>query len=270
MSLAVSALGPGRGPRIALVHGFTQTGRSWLPVAEPLARDGWRVLLPDAPGHGGSSALRADLPAGAHLLGEACGRAVYVGYSMGGRFCLHLALAEPHLVERLVLLGASAGIEDEAQRSARRAADDALAAELERDGVEAFLERWLSGPLFATLPREAAGLADRLRNDAAGLASSLRLAGAGAQADLWPRLPELAMPVTVMAGELDERFTAIGRRLAGAIGANATFTVVPGAGHAAHLERPEELVALLRESLGGLLNQTRLSRDDDREDVDRR
>ena len=98
-------------PRLVLVHGFTQTGRSWSTIAADLARD-HEVVLVDAPGHGGSGAVDADLPAGAALLGQAGGRGVYVGYSMGGRLALHLALAEPALVDGLVLLGATAGIDD--------------------------------------------------------------------------------------------------------------------------------------------------------------
>jgi 2-succinyl-6-hydroxy-2,4-cyclohexadiene-1-carboxylate synthase len=245
MTLAVTRLGSSDGRPIVFVHGFTQTGRSWLPVAAPLARDGWQVMLPDAPGHGASAAERADLLGGARLLGETTGRAVYAGYSMGGRLCLHLALDRPELVERLVLLGATAGIEDDRERGARRAADEALAADLERDGLAPFLERWLAGPLFATLSAERAGVEDRMRNGVAGLASSLRLAGTGTQADLWPRLGELSMPVLVVAGELDPRFAAIGERMAAEIGANATFAVLPGAGHAAHLERPDAFRDLL-------------------------
>jgi 2-succinyl-6-hydroxy-2,4-cyclohexadiene-1-carboxylate synthase len=228
------------------VHGFTQTGRSWLPVVAPLADDGWSVALVDAPGHGGSREVRADLAAGAHLLADAGGRAVYVGYSMGGRLCLQLALEQPDLVDRLVLLGATAGIEDADERSARRAADDALATTLETDGLAPFLERWLAGPLFATLSVEQAGIDDRMRNDVAGLASSLRLAGTGTQANLWPRLGSLSMPVLVLAGEHDGRFTAAGERMVAAIGDNASFEVIPGAGHAAHLEQPEAVTARLR------------------------
>lgn len=249
-TLAVSTIGPADGPPVVLVHGFTHTGRSWLPIAESLAADGWRVVLPDAPGHGGSAAIVADLPTGADLLAEAAGRAAYVGYSMGGRLCLHLALARPELVERLVLLGATGGIEDDEEREARRAADEALAVELERDGLARFLDRWLAGPLFATLPADAAGREDRMRNDPAALASSLRLAGTGSQDDLWPRLHELVMPVAIVAGERDERFVAIGRRMAAAIGGNASFAVIADAGHAAHLERPAEFSEWLRATLG--------------------
>jgi 2-succinyl-6-hydroxy-2,4-cyclohexadiene-1-carboxylate synthase len=235
----------GRGPRLVLVHGFTQTGRSWSAVAADLERDHELVLV-DAPGHGGSGDVKADLVRGAELLGEAGGAAVYVGYSMGGRLALHLALARPDLVRGLVLLGATPGIEDAAERAARRAADDQRAEELERDGLDAFLTRWLAQPLFARLPEAAAGLDDRRRNTVAGLASSLRLAGTGAQEPLWSNLPSLQAPVLVLAGADDLRFAAIGRRLAAAIGPSASVALIPRAGHAAHLEQPAEFVRVLR------------------------
>ncbi len=143
------------------------------------------------------------------------------------------------------------------ERAARRAADEQLATELERDGVAQFLERWLAQPLFASLPPEAAGLDDRLRNTAAGLASSLRLAGTGTQQPLWDQLAELSMPVLVVAGERDDKFSAIGSRIAEAIGPNATFALVPGAGHACHLEQPDEFLPVLREWLLGVRRQRR-------------
>jgi 2-succinyl-6-hydroxy-2,4-cyclohexadiene-1-carboxylate synthase len=227
----------GSGPRVALVHGFTQTLASFEPLAERLRRR-WRTVRVDLPGHGGSGAVRADLPGAAELLGGAAGAGAYLGYSLGGRVCLRLALDRPELVRALVLVGASPGIADAGERAERGAADEALARELERDGVAAFLDRWLAGPLFATLPEERAGRAERLGNGPAGLAAALRLLGTGAQEPLWARLPELAVPVLLVAGELDGKFAALAERMAAATGRRARVALVPGAGHAAHLERP--------------------------------
>jgi 2-succinyl-6-hydroxy-2,4-cyclohexadiene-1-carboxylate synthase len=239
----------GAGERLVLVHGFTQTSASWAPVATDLARD-HTVVRVDAPGHGRSREVRADLPHGARLLGEVGGQATYVGYSMGGRLALQLALDQPGLVERLVLVSATAGIENPAERAARRTADEALADDIERDGVDAFLQRWLALPLFAGLSDEAAGLDDRRANTAAGLAASLRLAGTGTMdPPLWGRLDQLrtrAVPVLVVVGENDARFVAIGRRLVDSIGPSATMAVIAGAGHTAHLERPADFLAALR------------------------
>jgi 2-succinyl-6-hydroxy-2,4-cyclohexadiene-1-carboxylate synthase len=228
----------GKGSAVVLVHGFTQTGGAWDPIVERLSALHTFTVV-DAPGHGRSGDVRADLRDGAARLGEAGGRAAYVGYSLGGRFALHLALARPDLVERLVLVGATAGIVDKAERAQRRAADEALAQRIEAEGVEKFIDWWLNQPLFATLPAPAAGRELRVTNPAAGLASSLRLAGTGSQAPLWDRLSGLTMPVLVVAGELDTRYADLGRRLASAIGKNAELVLIPGAGHACHLERPD-------------------------------
>jgi 2-succinyl-6-hydroxy-2,4-cyclohexadiene-1-carboxylate synthase len=240
---ALASTRRGHGERVVLVHGFTQTGRSWDTVADRLAQR-FEVVTVDAPGHGGSGDVRAALPDGAARLGATGGPATYVGYSMGGRLCLHLAVARPDLVRRLVLVSATAGIEDAAERSARRAADDELASSIERDGVDAFLDRWLAQPLFASLPPDAAGADDRRRNTAPGLASSLRLAGTGTQEPLWDELGGLAMPVLVVAGALDAKYVAVAERLADSI-PDATLEVIAGAGHSVHLEQPDAFVGVL-------------------------
>ena len=226
----------GKGPAVVLVHGFTQTRQAWLPVANLLSGLN-RFTLVDAPGHGGSDRVQADLWEGAGMLGETGGRGAYAGYSMGGRLCLHLALAKAELVERLVLVSASPGIEDPGQRATRRDRDEALAGRIEAEGVAAFVDWWLAQPLFATLPASAAGREERLANTAQGLAGSLRLAGAGSQEPLWDRLSELAMPVLVVAGDRDTTYVEIGRRMAARIGDNAELVLIPGAGHACHLEQ---------------------------------
>ncbi len=232
--------------RLVLAHGFTQTGRSFAPLLPGLTATGVEVVAPDLPGHGPRPVPPTDLWAAAADLGRAGGPATYVGYSMGGRVALHLALARPDLVEHLVLVSATAGIDDEAERSARRAADEELARSLGTDGLDAFLDRWLAQPMFAGLPADAMGMAARRENTAEGLAAALRRLGTGTQEPLWHRLPELAMPVLVVAGEHDRPFAATARRLATTIGPKATLTLVPAAAHACHLERPTAFLAALQ------------------------
>jgi len=234
--------------RLVLVHGFTQTGRSWAPLVERFTDAGHEVVTPDVAGHGSAGAVQADLAGSAALLVDTVGPdpAVWLGYSMGGRVCLHVALDHPAAVSGLVLVSTTAGIDDPAARARRRTADEALAAEV-ADGGDAglpgFVDRWLAGPLWATLPREAAGVDARLRNTAAGLASSLRRAGSGTQRPLWDRLSSITVPVLVATGALDSKFTALGRRLASGMGGPAERIVFSGAGHAVPWERPDDFVA---------------------------
>lgn len=224
--------------RLVLIHGFTQTGRSW---GGAVAWPGHDVVAPDV-------APTGDLWATAEEVVAAGGPGTYIGYSMGGRLCLHAALRHPELVERLIVVGATGGLDDEGERADRRAADEQLARSIERDGVDAFLERWLAQPLFATLPAGRAGL-DSRQSDPAVLTAQLRLLGTGTQEPLWDQLSQLAMPVLCMAGQLDQKFTALAHRLAAAIGANAEVALVAGAGHAAHLEQPEEFRRLVQRFL---------------------
>lgn len=235
----------GSGPPIVLVHGFTQTSACWGPEAIDLATD-HAVIRVDAPGHGRSAEVRAGLHTGGRLIADQGGRATYLGYSMGARFCLHLALSNPELVAGLVLVGGTAGIEDPAERAARRQQDLRTADRIRAEGLEDFLDAWLRQPLFADLSPAQAFRSERLANTVEGLVSSLEQAGTGAQDPSWDKLARLAMPVLVVAGARDAKFTALGQRMAAAIGPNATFAEVAGAGHAAHLEQPAAFLAVLR------------------------
>lgn len=244
-SLFVEVDGVGTGPRVVLVHGFTQTRRCWGSLPDRLVAAGHEVVRVDLPGHGRSGHADADLWEAARLLGGVCGRATYLGYSFGARVCLHQALSDPALVDGLVLVGGTAGIDSAEERAERRAADDALAARLESIGVEAFLDEWLALPLFAGLSEGAADRDARLQNTTAGLAASLRACGTGTQEPLWGRLAELSMPVLCVAGADDTKFGELADRMAEAIGPNASAARVEGAGHTAHLEAPDAFWAVL-------------------------
>ena len=230
---------------IVLVHGFTQTRNCWGPIATDLERD-HTVVRVDAPGHGMSGEVMAGLRGGGRMIADQGGEAVYLGYSMGGRYLIHLALANPELVRGLVLVGATAGIEDPAERAARAEADEATGRRIREMGMLEFVKWWVANPMFAGIPAEHQFLMERMENTVEGLENSVVQAGTGSQDPTWDKLHRLDMPVLVMAGALDEKYATIGRRMADVIGANATLALVPGAGHAAHLERTDEFLPILR------------------------
>ena len=165
---------------------------------------------------------------------------------MGGRIALHAALALAPRVRRLVLIGASPGIADHDRRDERRAADDALADEIESSSIEEFAMRWAQTPVLAGLPQGVLERvhADRLRSTPAGLARALRGLGTGALPSLWGRLGELSMPVTLVVGERDQKFHSIALEMAAGI-AGARVVVVPRAGHAVHLEAPARAAEII-------------------------
>jgi len=236
---------------LILLHGFMQTGRGWDEVVRHLDGERYRPLAPDIRGHGSAATRRpidfASCVDDIARLGGA--RFTLAGYSQGGRLALHVALAHLERVARLVLVSATAGIEDDAERARRRAADEELAAWMEADGrlMTEVADRWGAQPLFAGQSPEVARAArhDRLSNEPADVAAALRGIGTGVMAPLWERIGELSeMPVTVLAGELDAKYVALGERLVGAL-PRARLTVVPEAGHALPLESPAAVAAAI-------------------------
>ncbi len=230
---------------LVLLHGFTQTGRSWAPVLAEVG-ERYRCFAPDLPGHGDMAWRRPATPGAvaAYLSAVPAPRYVLGGYSMGGRLALRAALTNPKRVERLILISCGPGIRDPAERAARLKDDLALADRIESMPLEAFIDEWGAQPLFAGLPRGVAGFsrADRLRNVPEGLAAALRGMGQGATEPMWDRLGELTMPVTVVVGARDEKYAGIGAAMAERI-PGARLVVVPGAGHAVHVEKPEAVAA---------------------------
>jgi len=223
-------------PRVVLVPGFTQTASSWRRSAD-VVRTSCDVRSLEVPPPGTFAST-------ARAIGAAGDRAIYVGYSMGGRLCLRLALDQPELVRGLVLVSTSPGIVDREERAARVEADELLADSVERDGVGAFLESWLAQPMFASVPPEAPGLADRRRLTPEFLAACLRRLGAGAMEPMWSEVPRLTMPVLLVTGTRDEKYTAIARRMLERMHPQVGFVQLDG-GHALPLEQPEVLGGLI-------------------------
>jgi 2-succinyl-6-hydroxy-2,4-cyclohexadiene-1-carboxylate synthase len=237
---------------LVLLHGFTHTGASWDAVIAALG-DRYRPLAPDIRGHGTASQREpVDLE---HVLADlkvlTPDRFALVGYSMGGRIALHAALALARQVERVVLIGASPGIADPIERAARRAADERLAAQIERSTIEEFAREWARTPVLTVLPPEIAAVvhADRLRNTPTGLARALRGLGTAALEPLWDRLGELGPPMALVVGEHDHKFVTIAYAMADRL-PRATVRVVPDVGHAVHLENPPSVADIIAQAQG--------------------
>ncbi len=234
---------------VVLLHGFAGTSRAWDGVRDALGAQRYIAAAPDLRGHGSAAAQRpiSFAACAADVLAFAPERFALCGYSLGGRIALHVALAAPDRVTRLILLATTAGIEDDRERAQRRAGDLALADAVEAGTIEDFVARWSAQPLFAGDPPRITGAwqEDMRRNDPASLAAVLRGIGTGAMTPLWARLGELTMPATVVAGERDAKFTALGERLADELPAGQ-LVIVPGAGHGLPREAPEAVAAVLR------------------------
>lgn len=236
---------------IVLLHGFTHTGASWAATTAALG-ERYRPIALDIRGHGSASARTpVDLPGVIADIDAATGGEPFTlaGYSMGGRIALHTALALAPAVRNLILIGASPGLDDPGERAQRRAGDDRLADDIEASSLEAFAERWARTPVLAGLPDEVAAAvhADRLRNTPAGLAAALRGLGTGALEPVWDRLRELPMPATLIVGERDAKFRALAEQMRGML-RRTIVAVVPGTGHAVHLEAPAAVARIITDT----------------------
>lgn len=163
---------------------------------------------------------------------------MYLGYSMGGRIALHVALATPELVRGLVLVGATAGLRTAKERSDRLVADASLAKRLRHDGTEAFLRWWLELPLFGGLSPAAACFDQRLVNRPEAMAASLLATGTGAQNNLWDRLGEINCPVLLLTGSNDDKFTTLAHQMGHRFGGPVDVVSVRSQAHSVHLQDP--------------------------------
>lgn len=245
LMLARQWLGPStNSPHLVLAHGFTQNARCWGTFGD-ICSETFDVIAVDGPGHGWSGQDDVDLSQAGRLIVEAGGPAHYVGYSMGGRMLLHAALnSRTGDIRSLILIGVTPGIELATERSERWAQDARLATRITEIGTPAFVNEWLAQPMFAHLTDEQSAKVKRYENSAEGMAGSLSNCGTGSQESLWDRLSTLPMPVLVIAGTNDEKYTAIGERMVEAIGSNARFVNIEG-GHAVHLENPAVTAAVV-------------------------
>jgi 2-succinyl-6-hydroxy-2,4-cyclohexadiene-1-carboxylate synthase len=237
----------GTGPPLVWLHGFTQTRDSAQRFRTILAET-FELWTLDLPGHGTASGVTASLVEAAQLIVDVLpeGPVSLGGYSLGGRVALHVALGHPERVSRLVVVSATRGIRDDAERAERRRRDDILAEHILQVGTTTFLDEWLAQPLFSTLPHDAVERAAR-SSDAAGLATSLRTMGTGTQTWLGDRLAESSVPTLAVAGALDAKFSAEARAIADTSAAGATL--IDGAGHAAHVEAPARSADLVKDFL---------------------
>ncbi len=251
----------GRGEPVILLHGFTGSGVAMAPLSDRLGH--WRRIAVDLPGHGRnptpSEAAAYSVELTAQAVAEftvrlAEGSCHVVGYSMGGRVALALAVAHPQMCRSLTLISATAGTADEQERTQRRAADAALANQLEQRGLDWFVEHWTALPMWDTLraslsPTEwQASLDQRRRCNPVGLANSLRFGGTGSMVPLWDQLTTMNVPTLLLCGEADPKFVAIGRHMHHLL-PQSELIVLANVGHAAHLEATHDCAQAIHRHL---------------------
>lgn len=244
-------------PAIIFLHGFMGAGADWLSVAKNLA-DYFYCILPDLPGHGWNTGFPLTHPLdfatvadGLRQLIDRLGLAQVhlVGYSLGGRIALYTAICFPQLLTTLVIESANPGLETEPARLSRAALDDQRAEQIIADGMDTFVEQWYQLDLFRSLQTQPELLETikvrRKKNDPRWTAKIIQELSPGRQPPLWDRLDSLPMPTLLLAGALDQTYTAMVTRMAQKM-TGATIEIVPDAGHNIHLEQPEKVSQIMR------------------------
>jgi 2-succinyl-6-hydroxy-2,4-cyclohexadiene-1-carboxylate synthase len=228
---------------VLFIPGFMQRGDAWRPVAE-LLPERYPSRLLDHAEHSFEGRMREILASSASVL---------VGYSLGGRLALRAALRSPSSFTAVVLVGATAGIEEGPMRVQRAEADEKLASWIEAMPIEDIVALWERQPLFAdqseTLVEEQRP--GRLSHDPRSLALLLRTAGQGTLEPVWHELRTLDMPLLAIAGARDDGYSAAAKRIA-SVAPNARAAIVEEAGHAAHLQQPAEVASLIAAFLDDL------------------
>lgn len=225
----------GSGPPLIALHGFTFTGDQFASAGTMLGRT---VIAPDLPGHGRSAEVSTRLTDVIDVVTSvvaSVGAPVPVaGYSQGARLALMTALDQSADISALVLISANAGIEDSHERARRATSDTELASRISSMPIDDFLDAWTNGGITSTthLPSEdrRADMAVRRQNSSRGLAKAVIGYGQGAQPSFWHRLTDLTMPVLVISGDRDEKYSAIAERMAGVIPQSEVLAVAD-AGH---------------------------------------
>ena len=222
------------------IPGFMQRGDAWRPVAE-LLPERYPSRLLDHAEHSFEGRMAEIAGAGADFL---------VGYSLGGRLALRAALRSPEAYRGVVLVGATAGIEEGPMRVQRAEADEKLASWMEAMPIEDIVALWERQPLFAD---QAEALVEeqrpgRLSQDQRSLALLLRTAGQGVLDPVWDELHSFELPLLAIAGARDDGYSAAAKRI-GSLAPNARAAIVAEAGHAPQLQQPDEVARLITEFL---------------------
>lgn len=247
----------GSGPPIVLLHGFAGNISTWEYFVEKALNE-YTLIAVDLLGHGATDSpkekdrysVEKSIEDFTCILDKLhFDRACWLGYSMGGRIALAAAALNPKKCDCLVIESASPGLKSREERENRVRSDNALADLIEEKGVDAFVDYWEQQPLFASQKLLSLETRDqirhqRLKNNVRGLANTLRAAGTGAQPAVHHLLPTLKIPVLCIAGESDAKFTSIAREM-GDLLPNVNVSIIPGAGHAPHLEKPKEFAEIV-------------------------
>lgn len=248
-------------PTILFLHGFTGSSKDWSEIIPQIDYNFSSVTI-DLIGHGKSDSpgdialyeINSIVEQLMHITEKlTLNKIILCGYSMGGRIALSFANKYPHFINGLILESSTAGITNEKERLDRIKSDEELARRILRFGIEDFINYWLELPMFKSqknLPKEKLEeiRTKKMKNNPAGLAYSLLGFSSGKMPSLWDQLNSFFFPVLLLSGKYDQKYSELNAAM-NTLFSNSQHTIVEGAGHNIHLEKPSEFVIFVNQFL---------------------
>lgn len=241
-------------PIVIFLHGFMGCSHDFLEIIKLISAY-YCCLIVDLPGHGTTEVTQDScyqMSCTAMGIIELLNRlrissCFLVGYSMGGRIALYLALHFPKYFKAVILESASPGLKTTSEREIRIRHDQLIQEKLQTQDMSAFLQQWYENPLFASFikhPDYAQAIAQRLENNPIKLIKSLEYLGLGKQPSLWHKLEGNKVPLLLLVGELDSKFISINQEMANLCG-QAKLIIIENSGHNIHFEQPNFYAGLV-------------------------
>jgi len=249
---------------ILFLHGFSGRAEDWTFITNKLGNKFFPIAV-DLPGHG-KTRTTDDLNLystdscvkiiNSVFLHFKISKAIIVGYSMGGRTALSFAVNNSDKIIALILESSTAGIEKDFERNSRIKIDSEIADKILSDGIDSFVQYWLSLPFFTSLKSlgevEYSKIIEQKKlNSTTGLANSLKGFSTGIMPSLWNKLDSLNFPTLLVAGSLDRKYVRISKQMNRAI-KRSELKIIKDCGHNTHLENPKEFIILVNEFLNNL------------------
>lgn len=241
----------GSGDRVlVLLHAFPLNSAMWEAQLAAVAREGWRVIAPDARGFGASGPV-PDVLGMETIAGDTAGlldalgvkKAVIAGLSMGGYAAFELWRRRRDLFRGLVLADTRAGADDEKGKANREAfAKNAL----ER-GIG-----WVAEEMPPKLVKRAGDAARTILSTSAPAAVAAAQRGMARRPDSKETLASIDVPTLIVVGSEDGLTPPADAKAMQSAIRGSTLVEIPGAGHLANLDAPEEFTAALRTFLAKL------------------
>lgn len=238
-----------------MLHGFLGRWSEWKSIIKKLGDDFGFIAI-DLPGHGHSVNFTSgiyDFRIVAEAIIDILEQNKYfpcslLGYSMGGRLALYLAVFYPQYFSHIIVESATPGLQTKHQIIKRKQWEQGIIQKLEELSVSQFIKEWYEAPMFLSLRKHKNFIKlikQREQNDRRGLINALTNLGTGVMPNLWEKCAQIAMPLFYIVGEKDLKCNRIAKKI-NKKNPKSTIYTVENCGHNVHFENPDIFCDIVR------------------------